>query len=68
MSPKDQNAKDNLPSNVDIIKVLKNSNLTPSQKVSVITDINNKNQPSKSTYINFIPTDYSQLLTHSLSL
>lgn len=42
------NEKNNpLPSNIDIINVLKNSNLTPSQKVSVITEINNKNQPSK---------------------
>jgi hypothetical protein len=40
--------KDILPSNIDIINVLKNSNLTPSQKVSVITEINNKNQPAKS--------------------
>ena len=39
-----------IPSNMDIINVLKNSNLTPSQKVSVITEINNKNQPSKSMY------------------
>lgn len=43
--------QNNLPSNIDIINVLKNSNLTPSQKVSVITEINNKNQPSKSMYL-----------------
>lgn len=42
--------KDTLPSNLDIMNVLKNSNLTPSQKVSVITELNNKNQPSKSMY------------------
>lgn len=44
-----------LPSNIDIINVLKNSNLTPSQKVSVITEINNKSQPSKSTSFLFFP-------------
>lgn len=45
--------KDPFPANLDIIKVLKSSNLTPSQKVSVITEINNKNQSSKSTYISY---------------
>lgn len=44
--------KDPFPANMDIIKVLKDSNLTPSQKVSVITEINNKNQPSKSMHSN----------------
>lgn len=41
---------DQFSTNLDIIKVLKDSKLTPSQKVSVITEINNKNQPAKSMY------------------
>lgn len=36
-------------SDLDIAQTLKNSNLTASQKVSFITEINSKNQPSKST-------------------
>lgn len=36
-------------SDLDIAQTLKNSNLSASQKVSFITEINSKNQPSKST-------------------
>lgn len=42
----------------DIIKVLRSSKLTPSQKVNVISELNNKQNQSKSKYPPSPPSEH----------